>query len=440
MLIPFKKFILIFGDIIVFYLALALTILIRYQDPSLIIWQNHFLSFSVILPFWIIVFYIADLYSFKKLQNNFYFLTSLINTLIICLLIAISFFYFVPFFGITPKTNLFLDLFFYFIFITIWRQAFNHFIKSSLQIPVIVIYFNQLSNSESKFINLIKEHPQLGYHIISVINTQSTSLPKLTQLIKKYQPQLAIITSPINQDKSQQQFISLLVLSGIKTISLLTAYEKIFGYLPLDLISFYQEQLSSYLPITKFTQIVKISLDLTLSFILLPILILLYPLIAILIKLNSPGPVIYCQKRVGQNKKEFTLYKFRTMRQKAEQNGPQWAQANDPRITFIGRLLRQTHLDELPQIINVIRGELSLVGPRPERPEFTKQLEQQIPYYSLRHLIKPGITGWAQVNFHYGRSVNDAIKKLEFELWYLKNQSIWLDLKIILKTLRLFWP
>ena len=428
-----KKIILISGDIIVFYLALATTIIIRYSKPNSIIWQNHFLAFSIILPFWIIIFYIADLYSLRKLRNNFHFLISLLNTLIACFFIAVSFFYFFSFFGITPKTNLFLDLFFYFVLIIIWRQIFNHLIKSSFQRPLAIIS-SANSGAANQFISLIQSQPQLGYKIIYTTDS-STPSSQIIHSLKKHQVQIAIINSP-NPNNLVPQLLS----TDIKPISLLAAYEKIIGYLPLDLVVSSQNQFSLFYPQTKLKKMIKQVLDLTISLVLCPFLILFYPLIAILIKLNSPGPVIYRQKRVGQNEKEFTLYKFRTMRQEAEKNGPQWAQANDPRITFTGRLLRQSHLDELPQIINVIKGELSLVGPRPERPEFTKQLKQQIPYYSLRHLIKPGITGWAQVNFRYGRSVEDAMKKLEFDLWYLKNQSIWLDLKIILKTIRLFGP
>ncbi|HHD92169.1 MAG TPA: exopolysaccharide biosynthesis polyprenyl glycosylphosphotransferase, partial [Candidatus Portnoybacteria bacterium] len=361
------------------------------------------------------------------------------NTLIFCFLIAVCFFYFFSFFGIAPKINLFLDLFFYFILITIWRQTFNHFIKSSFQIPLAITSSDNSKNNAHEFITFIQNQPQLGYKIACIINTSLIPQSQIIQLLKKHKVQIVVINSD-SQDKLNQQLIPLFLSLNIKTISLLTAYEKIIGYLPLNLIISSQNQFSSFHPITKSKKIIKQSLDLSTSLILFPFLILLYPFVAILIKLNSAGPVIYKQKRVGKNKKEFTLYKFRTMHQKAEENGPQWAQTNDPRITFIGRLLRQTHIDELPQIINVIKGQLSLVGPRPERPEFTNQLEKQIPYYSLRHLIKPGITGWAQINFRYGRSIEDTIKKLQFDLWYLKNQSIWLDLKIILKTIRLFWP
>lgn len=156
---------------------------------------------------------------------------------------------------------------------------------------------------------------------------------------------------------------------------------------------------------------------------------------AILIRLESPGKIIYLQDRVGLNGKEFTLYKFRSMRQDAEKDGAQWAQINDPRVTRIGRIIRKLRIDELPQLINVLRGDMSLIGPRPERMEFVKDLDVKLPYYYLRHTVKPGLTGWAQVSYPYGASETDSRIKLEYDLYYIKNMSLMFDLKIVLKTI-----
>ncbi len=158
-------------------------------------------------------------------------------------------------------------------------------------------------------------------------------------------------------------------------------------------------------------------------------------LTALFVRLDSPGPVIYCQKRVGKGGKEFTLYKFRSMGHDAEKNGAQWAQVNDPRVTRSGRIIRKLRIDELPQLINVIKGDMSLIGPRPERMEFVQELEKKIPYYYLRHTVKPGITGWAQVSYPYGASEEDARIKLEYDLYYVKNISLMFDLQILLKTI-----
>ena len=182
-------------------------------------------------------------------------------------------------------------------------------------------------------------------------------------------------------------------------------------------------------------RVVEISFALIVGVIFLPLSII----IAGLIKLTSPGgPMIYRQTRVGRNGNEYTLYKFRTMIPKAEAEGPRWTIPNDPRITKIGKILRRAHLDEIPQLINLLQGNLALVGPRPERPEFVEELKKKIPYYDIRHLIKPGLTGWAQINYRYGASIEDAQEKLQYELYYLKNRDLVMDLSIILKTIKLF--
>lgn len=159
-------------------------------------------------------------------------------------------------------------------------------------------------------------------------------------------------------------------------------------------------------------------------------------LAAILVRLDSRGPIFYSQERVGRDGRTFRLTKFRTMRPDAEKEGPQWASLQDDRVTRIGRFLRKTRMDELPQILAVLRGDMSFVGPRPERPFFVQKLKEQIPFYELREAVKPGITGWAQIRYPYGASVEDARHKLEFDLYYLKNRSVFLDLAIIFHTVR----
>jgi exopolysaccharide biosynthesis polyprenyl glycosylphosphotransferase len=160
-------------------------------------------------------------------------------------------------------------------------------------------------------------------------------------------------------------------------------------------------------------------------------------LIAIAIKLESRGPIVFRQTRLGESGCVFVIYKFRSMRQDAEQEtGPQWAAAADPRVTRVGRILRRTRLDELPQLFNVLIGDMSFIGPRPERPEFVAELEKHLPFYRARLSVKPGITGWAQVRYPYGASVGDALEKLQYDLYYIKNLSLFLDLLILLNTIQ----
>ncbi|RMF11264.1 MAG: TIGR03013 family PEP-CTERM/XrtA system glycosyltransferase [Alphaproteobacteria bacterium] len=180
-----------------------------------------------------------------------------------------------------------------------------------------------------------------------------------------------------------------------------------------------------------------ISASLILLFLSLPILVTT----AIAVKLTSPGPIFYRQERVGQFGKTYNVMKFRSMRNDAEKEGPVWARQNDTRVTPVGRFIRSTRIDEIPQIFNVLKGDMSFVGPRPERPVFVEELAKQIPYYSERHQVKPGITGWAQINYPYGASIEDAKQKLQYDLYYIKNYSIFLDFLILVQTLRVvLWP
>jgi sugar transferase (PEP-CTERM system associated) len=177
-------------------------------------------------------------------------------------------------------------------------------------------------------------------------------------------------------------------------------------------------------------------LDVVVSALGLVVLTPLFLLIAALIRVDSPGPILFRQLRVGLRGEPFLIWKFRSMCQDAEKAGPRWAQIDDPRISRVGWWLRKTRLDELPQLVNVLRGEMSLVGPRPERPEFVRDLRATIPYYDIRHTVRPGITGWAQVRFRYGASAEDAHTKLQYDLFYVKRFSLALDFQIMLETIR----
>jgi exopolysaccharide biosynthesis polyprenyl glycosylphosphotransferase len=175
-------------------------------------------------------------------------------------------------------------------------------------------------------------------------------------------------------------------------------------------------------------------LDLTLVILALPILLIIIPVIAFAVRMDSPGPSFYRQIRCGRAGKPFAIYKFRTMVTDAERDGVKWAQKNDTRITKMGRFLRKSRLDELPQLYNVLKGEMSIVGPRPERPEFIEQLEEEVPFYRTRLMVKPGITGWAQVHYDYGNTVEDALIKLQYDFYYIRYQSLALDVYTMFRT------
>ena len=224
-------------------------------------------------------------------------------------------------------------------------------------------------------------------------------------------------------------------LSGIEVLEAPSFFERVTGKLFIEGINPSWFIFSHGFNITPALLLAKRFADICCSLFGLGLCLPFAPLLLLAIKLDSPGPFLFRQERVGQGDKPFMLYKLRTMRQDAEQGtGAVWAAAADPRVTRLGRLLRASRIDEIPQFINVLRGEMSLVGPRPERPEFVDQLKKIIPYYSERHFVKPGVTGWAQVRYPYGASVEDALEKLRYDLYYIKHISLLFDLRIILKT------
>jgi lipopolysaccharide/colanic/teichoic acid biosynthesis glycosyltransferase len=237
---------------------------------------------------------------------------------------------------------------------------------------------------------------------------------------------------------NQAQELMPLRLQGIPVYRLPQAYESFWFKLPSSLLEDTWFAFSSGFNLLPggFSLKLKRIIDVIFAALLLLFLSPLMLLTALVIKLDSPGPILYSQLRTGLHSQQFRVYKFRSMYQDAEQRGAQWTSLRDPRITRIGNLLRLSRIDELPQIWNVLRGEMSLIGPRPERPEFDSQLKREIPYYDLRYLVRPGITGWAQVLYPYGASVEDAYEKLAYDLYYIKNYSLWLDIAIVFKTIR----
>ena len=224
-------------------------------------------------------------------------------------------------------------------------------------------------------------------------------------------------------------------LRGVKIVELPTFFEREYRQVLLESITPSWMVLGEGFNQSLLRNIMKRLLDLVVSGALLVLTLPIMLLAALCIYLEGGGQVLYRQERVGQGGRVFTLYKLRSMRADAEVDGtPHWAVANDDRITWVGKFMRNFRIDELPQIINVFKGDMSFVGPRPERPFFVDQLEKQIPYYALRHSVKPGITGWAQVRHPYGASVDDAIEKLQYDLYYVKNHCLFLDLTVLVAT------
>ncbi|MDB9338392.1 sugar transferase [Nodularia spumigena] len=277
-----------------------------------------------------------------------------------------------------------------------------------------------------------------GQKINELLKSNRVSTGSLNDLLQwSQQPWSGVIVATELSDEQTQELIQLR-LSGVSIYKIPDICETLWYKLPSSLLQMNWLAFGNgfNLAADSISQKTKRLTDIILAWLLLLFLSPLMLVAAIAIKLNSRGPVFYTQMRTGWEGKPFRVYKFRSMYQDAEKRGAQWAGKQDPRITKVGRLLRLTRIDELPQILNVLRGEMSLIGPRPERPEFDVKLREEIPYYDLRYVVKPGITGWAQVMYPYGSSVEDAYEKLAYDLYYIKNYSLALDLAIFFKTIR----
>lgn len=443
-----KKGFLLFGDIFILYLSLWLTLWLRYGYLDQSLWNKHLLPFSIVFTIWLIVFFINGLYEFKKVRVDFSFYSNLLQNLGINAALAIVFFYlFSDDFGqMRPQTILLILMAVYATLFFIWRKSFYKLISSrSLGNNLALIGLNDESLALAEE---IINKPQLGYQLKLIINPDFVPVPEKFQIIPisknlndlkneflKHKIQTVVVVNNPKYAAEVSRYLFENINLKIQYYNLTNFYEKIIGKIPLMLLerNWFLENFNSRSK-NSFA-IAKRFIDLFFATFFGLISLILIPFIAVAIKLESKGKIIYQQERVGLNNKKFKVYKFRTMQENAEQNGAVWASVNDTRVTRIGKLLRRTRLDEIPQFLNIIIGNMSFVGPRPERPEFVEQLRQEIPFYNERHLIKPGLTGWAQINYPYGASVADAKEKLQYDLFYIKNQSVALDVSIILKTI-----
>jgi len=299
---------------------------------------------------------------------------------------------------------------------------------------MVILGVNQ---SSEKLANQLIKNPQLGWHFGGFVNEKN--LKEIINSRDKIDFNFLVLAKKFKIDKEKENLFFDLLSKRVDILNLDEVYETIFQRIPVEFID-YSWFINNLKEGKKgLYDKVKRIFDVCFAAFILIVTLFLWFLIAIAIKLEDRGPVFYKQKRVGKDKGVFCLIKFRSMVPNAEKNGPLWAEKNDPRITKVGKILRRTHLDELPQMINVLKGDISLVGPRPERPEFVEKLEKEIPYYHLRHIVKPGFTGWAQIKFRYARSVIDSLEKFEYDLYYIKNRSLLLDIYILLKTFGLFF-
>lgn len=450
----YLAFLIWMGDVAIFYAALVITLLFRYGQSGFYEWWIlHKLPFTILFIIWGVVFYIAGLYDRKSLKAGAELQSIVIRTMLVSAIIGMGLFYAIPYFIIAPKTNLLIQVAISSVLIIGWRYLLSKTLAARAKIRVI--FFGH-SKELHELINIMLSNPQFGYAPICIVLTEkerephSANVPvvhfdhNLPRLVKKYDAALVVASNEIKKDESIVRMLYQILPLGVSFRDFPAFYEQITGKIPVSLIgeAWFVENIAQLKdPVADY---IKRIIDITLAILAGLASIILFPLIALLIKLETRGPVFIKQIRTGKNGITFTLIKFRSMIALgpgglAENGNPVWAQEIDSRVTGFGRFLRTTHIDELPQAWNILRGELSVVGPRPERPEFVSHLEKVIPHYAMRHLIKPGITGWAQINMPglYAGSVEDSLEKLQYDLYYTKHKSTMMDIAIILKTILL---
>lgn len=430
------------GDVAMLYLALVLTLVIRYGSDWQNYWGFHFPPFTLIFISSIVIFYIIGLYDLSLARNNFYFFATLTQALITSIIIAVILFYFVPYFVITPKTILFISFGIFAVLFVLWRQFYNRFVKSpGLLNNVLVLGQNE---ETKELVQYIKDNPQLGYRVKKIVNPDDVKiLYDLIETIVQEKIQTVVIAVSPHEDKNLARNLYQCLPLKIMVVDWPAFYEKITDKIPASSIGeiwFLQNLMNDHKTIFEGFKRVN---DILFSLVFGLFALILTLLIALLIKIDSAGPIFFKQKRVGRDNRIFEVAKFRTRLVPIDRHPEKpvaWrAQENSERVTRVGRWLRRTRLDELPQVWNVFKGEMSFVGPRPERPEFafSNELLAQIPFYQVRHSIKPGLTGWTQIKYPYGASTKDTLRKLQYDLYYIKNRSLILDLIITLKTIKI---
>ncbi len=296
-----------------------------------------------------------------------------------------------------------------------------------------------------RIVETMRTRPELGMDVVgwkeqdeTPSASEKTAKGSLADQAIQLKIERAIVALADRRGKMPVQDLLKLRLTGVKVEDGINLLEKISGKVEVDEIYPSWLVFSEGFRLNPGSLAVRRIVSFLVSLACLLLCLPLMPFIALAIVLTSAGPVFYRQLRIGRNSIPFTCYKFRTMRQDAElETGPKWAGDNDPRVTLVGRFLRSSRLDEIPQLWNVLRGDMGFVGPRPERPEFVEWLSNEIPYYHLRHIIRPGITGWAQIQYEYGASLEQAKEKLKYDLYYVKRMSLSLDIWIILQTFKI---
>lgn len=328
-----------------------------------------------------------------------------------------------------------------------WRLAFNQ-VTGTLGLEERVLFVGT-GDSARKVARQILDQHDFAYRVIGFIDNDPSRIGErivnpgivgtpadIDRLVAQHHINRIVVGLPDRRGKLPVEELLRAKMAGVRVEDATTMYERVTGKILLDDLRPSWLIFSDGFHVSRVARLMKRSIDLALSIVMIVVALPLMLLTAAGVWLEDGGPVLYRQERVGENGRTFVLSKFRSMRKDAETGTPIWAKDDDDRVTRVGRFIRKTRLDELPQLWNVIRGDMSFVGPRPERPYFVEELARAIPFYQQRHAVKPGLTGWAQVKYRYGSSLEDAMEKLRYDLYYIKHLSVFFDLTIVFDTVK----
>ncbi len=427
-----KKLTLLIGDIILLHVALLLTLIFRFPGENLpLIYAMHWPYFIIVFLVWILSFYIFDLYNLNLKFRDTRFIRQIINTIFISVTVSVVYFYLTVQPVITPKTNLFIFSGINALMVMGWRLFFQAYITRVIPPTNLAVIGN--NQRTAGLIEELKKNPGVAYQPVLVFD-DPRHLVDLDVRIRENKVRVIVICDDFGESKRMENALFSCLPLKVNFYNFPDFYEHISGKIPVEAIGqdWFLENLKEGQKNNYY--VMKRIFDLVFAVIILLATLPFWILIAAAIKLTSPGPVFFRQVRLGLNEKSYVLIKFRTMQTTGNDGSP--TGKNDRRITSVGKFLRTTRLDEIPQVLNVLNGEMSFIGPRPERPELVVELEKHIPFYKTRLLVKPGLTGWDQISGNYhSPSVADTIEKLQHDLYYLKHRSIALDLSIMLKTI-----
>lgn len=422
--------ILFLGDIVFFGFSLWLSLLLRNLSiPSIDIFLKHIVPFGVLLLLWLLVFYSAGLYEKHTLVYWKTLSSRLLNTQIINIVLAVFFFYFIPFFGIAPKTILFFHLIISSLLLLFWRLfLFPKLIPEKKQKAVII----GLTKEAGELKDEINKNARYSFYLAKTLDEDDQDLDKELREFLLQNKSVLIIADGDNKEISS--LVLGLVVKGATFIDIHDLYETIFDRVAISAVK--DRWIMNNIVFTKrfAYDLVKRVIDIIISFVLGIVSLIFYPFVIVAVFIEDQRSAFIVQDRVGKNGEIIKLLKFRSMR---VNDGGQWPSEGDSRITKVGEFLRKTRIDELPQLWNVLKGDISLIGPRPDMTGLFGQLKESLPYYDLRTLVKPGLSGWAQTHQEVPpHSLEETELRLAYDFYYIKHRSFLLDIKIALQTIK----